>query len=131
MRWKISNELENYDSSIKFMESEILNIANDELDDLIWLLEYPALYTAGLLAKPNDLLNKNKFPVHLSKRGGKYTYHGPGQRIVYPMINLNKKTKDVYDIDSFRVAQETGSQPIIVGRLIQMGKKYKFEKKVL
>ena len=76
MRWKISNKLENYDSSIKFMESEILNIANDELDDLIWLLEYPALYTAGLLAKPNDLLNKNKFPVHLSKRGGKYTYHG-------------------------------------------------------
>ena len=114
MRWKISNELENYDSSIKFMESEILNIANDELDDLIWLLEYPALYTAGLSAKSNDLLNKNKFPLHLSKRGGKYTYHGPGQRIVYPMINLNKKTKD---ISKFVLDLET----IIIGILNDIG----------
>ena len=77
------------------MESEVLNIANNELDDLIWLLEYPALYTAGLTSESKDLLNKNKLPVHISKRGGKYTYHGPGQRIVYPMVNLNKKTKDV------------------------------------
>ena len=95
MRWKISNSLEDYDSTINFMESEIIKIKNDQLDDLTWLLEYPSLYTAGLTANSTDLLDKDKFPVYQSKRGGKYTYHGPGQSIVYPLINLNKREKDI------------------------------------
>ena len=95
MRWKISNSLEDYDSTINFMESEIIKIFNNQLDDLTWLLEYPSLYTAGLTSNPVDLLEKDRFPVHQSKRGGKYTYHGPGQRVVYPLINLNKREKDI------------------------------------
>ena len=77
------------------MESEVLKIAKNDLDDLTWILEYPSLYTAGLAANKSDLLLKNKFPVYYTNRGGKFTYHGPGQRVVYPLINLNKRTKDV------------------------------------
>mgnify|MGYP006233892619 FL=1 len=95
MRWKISNKLEDYNSSIKLMETEVLNIAKNGYDDLTWILEYPPLYTSGLSAKKDDLLNENKFPIYHSNRGGKYTYHGPGQRVVYPIINLNNKKKDV------------------------------------
>ena len=95
MRWKISNKLEDYNSSIKLMETEVMNIAKNGYDDLTWILEYPPLYTSGLAAKKDDLLNKNKFPIYHSNRGGKYTYHGPGQRVVYPIINLNNKKKEV------------------------------------
>ena len=96
MRWKISNSLEDYVSTINFMESEIIKIKNDQLDDLTWLLEYPSLYTAGLTANSTDLLDKDKFPVYQSKRGGKYTYHGPGQRVVYVMLDLERRNqKDI------------------------------------
>lgn len=114
MRWKISNKPEDYVASIKYMESEVNKIARDDSEELIWLLDYPSLYTSGIMADPADLLNKNKFPIYLSNRGGKYTYHGPGQRVVYTMINLNKKNKDV---GNFVRALED----VIIGTLNEIG----------
>jgi lipoyl(octanoyl) transferase len=62
---------------------------------MIWLLEHPALYTAGTSARPQDLTDPGRFPVHVAGRGGQYTYHGPGQRIVYVMLDLNRRGRDV------------------------------------
>ena len=113
MRWKISNKQEDYYASIKFMETEVQNISDNKLENLIWILEYPPLYTAGLSAKPIDLLNKNKFPIFNSNRGGKYTYHGPGQRVIYTLINLNNDK----DIGKF----VSNLENIIIGTLSDFG----------
>ena len=113
MRWKISNKQEDYNASIKFMETEVQNISDKKLENLIWILEYPPLYTAGLSAKPIDLLNKNKFPIFNSNRGGKYTYHGPGQRVIYTLINLNNDK----DIGKF----VSNLENIIIGTLSEFG----------
>ena len=113
MRWKISNKQEDYNASIKFMETEVQNISDKKLENLIWILEYPPLYTAGLSAKPIDLLNKNKFPIFNSNRGGKYTYHGPGQRVIYTLINLNNNK----DIGKF----VSNLENIIIGTLSEFG----------
>ena len=113
MRWKISNKQEDYYASIKFMETEVQNISDKQLENLIWILEYPPLYTAGLSAKPIDLLNKNKFPIFHSNRGGKYTYHGPGQRVIYTLINLNNDK----DIGKF----VSNLENIIIGTLSDFG----------
>ena len=113
MRWKISNKQEDYNASIKFMETEVQNISDKKLENLIWILEYPPLYTAGLSAKPIDLLNKNKFPIFNSNRGGKYTYHGPGQRVIYTLINLNNNK----DIGKF----VSNLENIIIGTLNDFG----------
>jgi lipoyl(octanoyl) transferase len=77
------------------MESRAAAIAAGEADECIWLVEHPPLYTAGTSAKPEDLTDPDRFPVFDSKRGGQYTYHGPGQRVVYVMLNVGKRGHDV------------------------------------
>jgi lipoyl(octanoyl) transferase len=77
------------------MEARAAAIAADAAGELIWLLEHPPLYTAGLSAKPGDLIDPHRFPVHASARGGQYTYHGPGQRVAYVMLDLRKRGRDV------------------------------------
>ena len=77
------------------MKSRAAAIASGEADELIWLLEHPPLYTAGTSADPADLVAPDKFEVHQTGRGGQYTYHGPGQRVAYAMLDLRKRGRDV------------------------------------
>ncbi len=95
MEFKISKQLEDYRDSINFMDSHINNMISNNQEDLVWLLEYPNIYTYGPLSNKKDLLKPRKFPVIPSERGGQYTYHGPGQRVVYLMINLKEKSRDI------------------------------------
>lgn len=84
-----------YDKALAFMEARVAAIAAGEADEAIWLLEHPPLYTAGTSAKPEDLTDPGRFPVYEAGRGGQYTYHGPGQRVAYVMLDLNKRGRDV------------------------------------
>ncbi len=84
-----------YPDAVAFMEARVRAIAAGEADELVWLLEHPALYTAGTSAKPADLIAPDRFPVFASGRGGEYTYHGPGQRVGYVMLNIKARGGDV------------------------------------
>ncbi|WP_085307147.1 lipoyl(octanoyl) transferase LipB [Planktotalea arctica] len=95
VEWKISNGLIEYEDAVIFMEARAAAIAAGEADEMIWLLEHPALYTAGTSSNLADLTDPERFPVHLSKRGGQYTYHGPGQRVAYVMLDVGKRGRDV------------------------------------
>lgn len=95
VEWKISDGLTDYETAVQVMEQRAIAIADGTADELIWLLEHPPLYTAGTSAKVDDLLDPDRFPVYPSKRGGQYTYHGPGQRVVYVMLDLNKRGRDI------------------------------------
>ncbi len=95
MEWKISDGLTDYDEAVSFMEARVAAIAAGKADECIWLLEHPPLYTAGTSAKTEDLTDPDRFPVYPSKRGGQYTYHGPGQRVIYVMLNVGKRGHDV------------------------------------
>jgi lipoyl(octanoyl) transferase len=77
------------------MEARAAEIADGQAPEAIWLLEHPPLYTAGTSARPEDLTDPDRFPVHDVRRGGQYTYHGPGQRVVYTMLDLNTRGRDV------------------------------------
>ena len=77
------------------MEARATAIAAGEANECIWLLEHPALYTAGTSAKAEDLTDPNRFPVHQTRRGGQYTYHGPGQRVAYTLLDVGKRGHDV------------------------------------
>jgi lipoyl(octanoyl) transferase len=77
------------------MEVRVEAIRHGAADELVWLVEHPPLYTAGTSAKPNDLLDADRFPVHETGRGGQYTYHGPGQRVAYAMIDLRERGQDL------------------------------------
>jgi lipoyl(octanoyl) transferase len=83
-----------YQDAIAEMDARVEAIAAGTKPELIWLVEHPPLYTAGTSAKPADLLNA-QFPVHNTGRGGQFTYHGPGQRIAYVMLDLKRRTQDV------------------------------------
>ncbi len=95
MEWKTTDGLIDYDEATAFMEARVAAIAAGEADECIWLLEHPPLYTAGTSAKREDLTDPDRFPVYESKRGGQYTYHGPGQRVVYVMLDVGKRGRDV------------------------------------
>ena len=95
VEWIIQDGLTDYDTAVEFMEARANAIAAGEAGELIWLVEHPPLYTAGTSAKSKDLVDPDRFPVFASKRGGQYTYHGPGQRVVYVMLDLNKRGRDV------------------------------------
>jgi len=95
MEWKTSPEPVGYEEAIVFMEERVRQIISGEADELIWLLEHPPLYTAGSSARKADLIDTLGFPVYHTGRGGQYTYHGPGQRVVYAMLNLRERTPDV------------------------------------
>jgi lipoyl(octanoyl) transferase len=93
--WAVSPGLTGYEAAVAAMEARAGAIAAGEAGELVWLLEHPPLYTAGVSAKDGDLLAPNRFPVHRTGRGGQFTYHGPGQRVVYLMLDLRTRGRDV------------------------------------
>ncbi len=95
VRWEVAPTPQDYLASVARMEAEAALIAKGEAPELVWLLEHPALYTAGTSAKSADLVSPDRFPVFTTGRGGQYTYHGPGQRIAYVMLDLKKRGGDV------------------------------------
>ena len=95
VEWRITDGLTEYNEAVAVMEARAAAIADGSASELVWLVEHPPLYTAGTSAKPQDLTDPDRFPVHTSKRGGQYTYHGPGQRVVYVMLDLGKRGRDV------------------------------------
>ena len=94
VEWKISNTLINYDFAISEMQKRIIKIKNNSDNELIWLLEHSSIFTAGTSAKDEDLIN-NQVETRRTGRGGEWTWHGPGQRVVYVMLNLKKRLPDV------------------------------------
>ena len=88
--WQLSAGTVAYPYAIERMEARVLAIAADEASELVWLLEHPALYTAGTSARDVDLLSPSRFPVYQTGRGGQYTYHGPGQRVAYVMLDVKR-----------------------------------------
>jgi lipoyl(octanoyl) transferase len=94
-RWEISAGLIPYEDALDRMERETLAISKGKAPELVWLLEHPPLYTAGTSAKEGDLVAPARFPVHKTGRGGQYTYHGPGQRVAYVMLDLRQRGHDV------------------------------------
>lgn len=95
IRWRVEQGLVPYDVAVETMEREAALIAAGEADELIWLVEHPPLYTAGTSADSLDLVDPNRFPVFDTGRGGEYTYHGPGQRVAYVMLDLKRRRQDV------------------------------------
>jgi len=95
VEWKISNSLIKYDLAISEMENRVLNIKNNSIKELVWLLEHKSIYTAGSSAKDKDLLNKSDIEIRYTGRGGQWTWHGPGQRVVYIILNLKQRLPDV------------------------------------
>ena len=88
---KISNKPVEYYDAIKYLEERVIKVQNKESKNLLWILEHPNLYSAGTSAKDTDLLNKNKFPIYKTNRGGQWTFHGEGQKIIYFVIDLTKE----------------------------------------
>ncbi len=95
VEWITSEGLVPYATAVAEMEARAARIADGSAGEAIWLLEHPPLYTAGTSAKPSDLTDPNRFPVHEARRGGQYTYHGPGQRVVYVMLDVGARGRDV------------------------------------
>lgn len=95
VRWRISDHPVPYEDALQEMEREVGRIADGEADELVWLLEHPPLYTAGTSANSADLIEPDRFPVFQTGRGGEYTYHGPGQRVAYVMLDLKRRRQDV------------------------------------
>ena len=95
VQWEISDGEVDYQTALEKMDNHVQKMIQDEAREKIWLLEHPPLYTAGTSADEMDLIEPNRFPVFETKRGGQYTYHGPGQRVVYVMLDLNKRGKDI------------------------------------
>src|ERR1700683_3118926 len=94
--WALSAGLVPYAEAERAMEARADAIARGDAGELVWLLEHPPLYTAGVSAKPADLLDPQRFPVFRSGRGGQFTYHGPGQRVAYVMLDLSARGRDVH-----------------------------------
>ena len=95
MELKISTNPQDYLECLKNMENRVNQIIENKSDELVWMLNHPTIYTSGSKDNKDDLLDSQSFPVIQTNRGGKYTYHGPGQRVVYLMLNLNNRTKDI------------------------------------
>ena len=89
--WCVSDGLTDYTESVRAMEERVARIRAGEAPELVWLVEHPPLYTAGTSAKDGDLIAPERFPVFRTGRGGEFTYHGPGQRVVYLMLDLNRR----------------------------------------
>jgi lipoyl(octanoyl) transferase len=94
--WAVSRAPVGYLEAVAAMEARVAAIAEGSAGELVWLLEHPPLYTAGVSAKAGDLLAPDRFPVFESARGGQYTYHGPGQRVAYVMLDLRRRGRDVH-----------------------------------
>lgn len=95
VEWIHSDRLVPYAEALAFMEDRAAAIARGQAPEAVWLLEHPPLYTAGTSARAQDLTDPERFPVYQAGRGGQYTYHGPGQRVAYVMLDLNRRGRDV------------------------------------
>ncbi|WP_290746447.1 lipoyl(octanoyl) transferase LipB [Amaricoccus sp.] len=95
VEWRTSPGLTPYPEALAGMEARVEAILAGAAPELVWLVEHPPLYTAGTSADPADLLAPDRFPVYAARRGGEYTYHGPGQRVAYAMLDLNRRGRDV------------------------------------
>tara|TARA_B100000959_G_scaffold272882_1_gene322754 strand:- start:187 stop:855 length:669 start_codon:yes stop_codon:yes gene_type:complete len=95
LEWQTSSEPVDYETAHAAMEARVTSIHDGNQPELLWFLEHPPLYTAGTSARAEDLLEPERFPVHKVGRGGQYTYHGPGQRVVYTMLDLKNRESDV------------------------------------
>ncbi|MDE2446784.1 MAG: lipoyl(octanoyl) transferase LipB [Alphaproteobacteria bacterium] len=113
LRWEVTSCLTPYPVAQARMDAEVHAIAQGA-NELIWLVEHPAIYTAGTSAKPADLVDAARFPVFETGRGGQYTYHGPGQRVAYVMLDLKQRGNDVR---AFVAALEN----VIIGTLADFG----------
>ncbi len=108
VEWIRTDGLQDYQDAVAVMEDRASRIRSGEADEAIWLVEHPPLYTAGTSASEADLTDPHRFPVHQSGRGGQYTYHGPGQRVAYVMIDVAARDRDVrrfvHDLESWIIA---------------------------
>ncbi len=95
VEWHHSEGLTPYPAAIAAMEDRVERIAAGHASEAIWLLEHPPLYTSGTSARPEDLTDPYRFEVHEARRGGQYTYHGPGQRVIYVMLDVGRRGRDV------------------------------------
>jgi lipoyl(octanoyl) transferase len=95
VEWRISRDRVEYRAAVDEMERRVAAIRFGSAPELVWLLEHPPLYTAGTSARREDLLDPDRLPVYRSGRGGRYTYHGPGQRVAYVMLDLRRRGQDV------------------------------------
>jgi lipoyl(octanoyl) transferase len=93
--WAVADAPVDYPTALMVMKDRAAAVARGEAAELVWLVEHPSLYTSGTSAAPNDLLQPNRFPVYEAGRGGEYTYHGPGQRVAYLMLDLKERGRDV------------------------------------
>ena len=93
--WRFSNALVDYPQALAEMDAQVAAISGGTAGGQIWMLEHPPLYTSGTSAKAEDLLNPGTFPVYAAGRGGEFTYHGPGQRVAYVMLDLNRRGRDL------------------------------------
>ena len=95
IEWTTADSPISYEFAVKFMETRVAKILSGDARELVWLLEHPAIYTGGSTADESELLTNPTFPVYQTNRGGRYTYHGPGQRVAYVMLNLRERNIDV------------------------------------
>lgn len=95
VEWVISDAPVPYEKAVEEMETRVDAIASGLASERVWLLEHPPLYTAGTSTNPNDLVDPGRFPVHQTGRGGQFTYHGPGQRVAYVMVDLKRRNQDL------------------------------------
>ena len=95
VEWRIGDALVPYEDAVGEMEQRVAAIRDGAAPELVWLLQHPPLYTAGTSAEPADLLDPGRLPVFKSGRGGRYTYHGPGQRVAYVLLDLERRGRDV------------------------------------
>ncbi|QDL92604.1 lipoyl(octanoyl) transferase LipB [Paroceanicella profunda] len=93
--WRVEDRPVSYPEALAVMEARVDAIVAGTAPELVWLLEHPPLYTAGTSARPEDLTQPDRFPVFPARRGGEYTYHGPGQRVAYVMLDLNRRGRDL------------------------------------
>jgi len=95
IEWHVEPGRTDYAAALAFMQARVDAIRAGTAPERIWLVEHPPVYTAGTSAKADDLIDPARFPVHVAGRGGQYTYHGPGQRVVYVMLDLDRRGRDV------------------------------------
>ena len=95
VEWVVAPGYVPYEEAVAEMEARVALIATGDAVERIWLLEHPPLYTAGVSARDDDLIDAGRFPVHRTGRGGQFTYHGPGQRVAYVMLDLNQRGRDI------------------------------------
>ncbi len=95
VEWRISERLESYPEAVQTMEERVAAIRAGTARELVWLLQHPPLYSGGTSARSGELLQPRRFPVYASGRGGQYTYHGPGQRVAYLMLDLRRRGPDL------------------------------------